>query len=365
MSPSLRTKFRKALGGAFDQPSFDLLLQDYFDQSLDNLSPPGFNKTAEVRYQEVLNQAKMNDWLLDLVAAARERRPKNLEIGAVADEVGLTIAGSRLINKSGSSLEALINANAKFIKMAEFLPRLAQLEGQVCWIKIPGGGGTGFLVGPDLVLTNYHVVDPLLKGTVSPAQVKCQFDYREPIDGSKLTTKKITEVDLHPQQWLLDKQPPSDFDWDPALGDAAPFEADYALIRLSEEIGELPVGGDTVDANATKRGWIGVSEDAPAMVGGNLLFLLQHPSGEPLQLTVGTVKQFNGNGTRMRHDANSKTGSSGSPCFDADLKLTALHHAHDPADPPKWNQAIPFGWIQKLWCKNPAVRDLLGISPCP
>ena len=79
------------------------------------------------------------------------------------------------------------------------------------------------------------------------------------------------------------------------------------------------------------------------------MFLLQHPKGEPLQLTVGTVTGFNSAGTRVRYDANSKDGSSGSPCFDADLQLVALHHAHDPDSPPKWNQAIPFSVIKKTW----------------
>ena len=31
----------------------------------------------------------------------------------------------------------------------------------------------------------------------------------------------------------------------------------------------------------------------------------------------------------------------------SDLQLAALHHAHDPNDPPAWNQAIPFAIIQK------------------
>jgi len=51
-----------------------------------------------------------------------------------------------------------------------------------------------------------------------------------------------------------------------------------------------------------------------------------------LQLTVGTIKEFNAACTRVRYDANSKAGSSGSPCFDGDLRLVALHHAHDPAN---------------------------------
>jgi len=87
----------------------------------------------------------------------------------------------------------------------------------------------------------------------------------------------------------------------------------------------------------------------PAVAAGNQVFLLQHPAGKPQQLTVGTVKSFNGTGTRVRYDANSKKGSSGAPLFNADLQLVALHHAHDPNDPPAWNQGVPLAAIQKIF----------------
>ena len=67
--------------------------------------------------------------------------------------------------------------------------------------------------------------------------------------------------------------------------------------------------------------------------------------------TIGSVDKFNAGGTRMRHTANSKKGSSGSPCLNANLQLVALHHAHDPAYPPQWNQAVPFGLIRS--CGRP------------
>ena len=49
---------------------------------------------------------------------------------------------------------------------------------------------------------------------------------------------------------------------------------------------------------------------------------------------------------------SSKDGSSGSPCFNADLQLVALHHARDPQSPPRWNQAIPMKKIRAAWQAN-------------
>ena len=218
----------------------------------------------------------------------------------------------------------------------------------MCWIDIPGGGGTGFLVGPDLVLTNQHVVEPVSAGKASWRDVRCRFDYRQPLDGPGLAAKKLTVVELA-EEWLVDSRPPSPHDWNPALGDAGPGETDSALIRLADPLGDLPVGGLTADPQAEPRGWIDASAEPPPLAGGNQVFLLQHPRGDPLRLTIGTVTEFNAAGTRLRYSANSRDGSSGSPCFNADLRLAGLHHAHDPSYPPAWNQAIPFRLIQAGW----------------
>jgi len=362
--PARNLKLREALFKAFDEPTFDLLLSDYFGLSFNALASPGYGVGLEYRMHLVIKQARSEDWVLDLVGAARERRPKDLRLAALANELGMTIGGARLLNPTQNSLEALVNANSKFINMAEFLENLGILQGQVCWIKIPRGGGTGFLVGPDLVLTNYHVMAPLIEQKVSGADVICQFDYLQAIDGPKLTTKKLTEVSLHPDEWKIDVQPTSDFDSDNDLGNPASDESDYALIRLAEEIGDVPVGGPTLDGKAPKRSWISMVPNVPAMAAGNVLFLLQHPLGEPLQLTVGSVSKFNASGTRVRYDASSKNGSSGSPCFNSDLQLVALHNGRDVKDPPTWNQAIPFNLIRKQWCENPVLAARLGLT-CP
>jgi hypothetical protein len=343
-------KFRQSVAAAFDDPSLILLTNDFFGpaRSFYNLSPPGFGKTIEFRIYELIENARQNDWLLDLVAAVHERRPNNPALNAIAEERGLTLTGPRLDNPSGKTFEALVQAEAKFLNPTLVLERLPILQSQVCFVELPGGrGGTGFLVGTDFVLTNQHVIAPILSGSVRPQDVRCRFDYRQAIDGTALSLGM--EVELSPARWLEDSRPPSDSDRGATLGDPAPDELDYAIVRLADSVGEVPVGGATADPQAKPRGWIDISADVPAVAQGNQVFMLQHPAGEPLQLSIGTVKEFNLGGTRMRHTANSKNGSSGSPCLNADLQLVALHHAHDPAFPPQWNQAIPFGLIQKRW----------------
>ena len=48
------------------------------------------------------------------------------------------------------------------------------------------------------------------------------------------------------------------------------------------------------------------------------------------------------NGTRVRYTLPTEPGSSGSPVFDGDWSLIALHHSGDPRTKnPAYNEAIP------------------------
>lgn len=176
-----------------------------------------------------------------------------------------------------------------------------------------------------------------------------RFDFKQTTAGQPVLRSKITECRLAASNWWIDGKPPSAKDWDAALGDAGMDELDYALLRLDLRIGDEPVGGATTDLKAAPRGWIEAKAIGIAPDVGEQVFLLQHPEGEPLRLSVGTISAYNGNQSRMRYNANSKDGSSGSPCFNADLQLVALHHAHDTQTPPRWNQAVPMDAIVAHW----------------
>ncbi len=75
---------------------------------------------------------------------------------------------------------------------------------------------------------------------------------------------------------------------------------------------------------------------------------LQHPSREPLKLAIGMDEQIevNAAGNRIRYSVPTLPGSSGSPVFDTDWDLVALHHAGDPDSiQPKYNEGIPISVI--------------------
>ena len=58
----------------------------------------------------------------------------------------------------------------------------------------------------------------------------------------------------------------------------------------------------------------------------------------------------NGNKTRVRYKNNTMGGSSGSPCFNADFQVVALHHSGDPRTKgsAEYNEGIPCRAIRAL-----------------
>ena len=127
-------------------------------------------------------------------------------------------------------------------------------------------------------------------------------------------------------------------------------QLDYSLVRLDRKIGEQKVDGD-----GSTRGWIFVPEAQPPLGGLPALMILQHPQlrkdrkPEPLMLAFDTNPQveLRHGGLRVRYATNTEWGSSGSPCFNKDWDLIALHHYGDPAfGQPKYNQGIPIGLIR-------------------
>jgi hypothetical protein len=349
-----RAKLKKALAKAFSQTDMDMFTNEYFGFRFFDEIPGGPQVNYEYQVFKLIEHFTQRDILPDLVAAARERRPKNRAIADIAEILGLTVTGPRFDTLPGQParpLEEIVQRNAKFIDPAIFRERLGPLEGQVCWLAFPGGrGGTAFLVGPDLILTNHHVVDPLIQSPGLASQVLARFDYKQTVAGKPITAKQVTEVRLAANdQWWVDGSPPSKKDWDAALGDAGVDELDFTLLRLATRVGDDPVGGASNDPDVVSRGWIEAMAAGVAPEIGEQVFLLQHPKGEPLRLSVGTITAYNGNKTRVRYDANSRDGSSGSPCFNADLQLCALHHAHDTQKPPRWNQAVPIAAIVGRW----------------
>jgi hypothetical protein len=216
---------------------------------------------------------------------------------------------------------------------------MTEIGRQICRMEYPVGvkmgGGTGMLVGPNLVLTNYHVIEKHQRDTLPYSDITCRFDFAIGA-GAPVPVKLAAD-------WLADFSVYSPHDPGDNGGVPAPDHLDYALLRLERAVGDEMAGG-------AKRGWLALKADTPIPQEKSILFIGQHPALEPLKLAVGAVLKTNDNATRLRYDANTDNGSSGSPCFDVGLNVVALHHGGDPDYSQllgKFNQGIPISLILK------------------
>lgn len=286
---------------------------------------------------DLVSVALQGGWLFDLVLSARRYRDGNWMLERVANNLNVTepppppVAGL----PRETSLEKIVNERSPFQNYAEFLDRFQRLGARICRIEIPEGvaAGTGWLVGPDLLMTAYHVIESVEKNHIPAAEVGCRFDYvAEPLPGTALAGT------LHrfATDWLIDHTRYSQADLVAQGGEPGPDELDYALLRLADAVGEeaLPAGGT--------RDWFEVSENPPVVRTDDIMLVVQHPQGRTLELGFGQVIAYNDTGNRLRYDVNTERGSSGSPCFSLALEPFGIHHAAGPTNALTYNQCVPL-----------------------
>jgi hypothetical protein len=191
----------------------------------------------------------------------------------------------------------------------QFRQRQMQCEAAVCRMEMHAGEGegTGFLVGPSLVLTNYHVFDSVWDGKSSPQDVVARFDYKVGPDDVSVPAGRTCQL---AQDWKVAY----------SVGGEGAEELDFLLLRLGEAPGTDPL----VELAGAQRGWLKLM--ARDIEKGEPLVILQHPLTRPMQLALGAVMEIDVPRKRVIHDVNTEPGSSGAPCFDAQWSPIALHY---------------------------------------
>jgi hypothetical protein len=156
-------------------------LRDFLESRLEK-SLPGISGIRDIRIQAklILDQAENEDWLSRLLAELRAEFPE--------DEYILRAYRSLFPSRRGETGAERRISNLSFDYPAVMRRKSFELENRICRIEIDYGlglspTGTGFLVGPDLVLTNYHVLKPVFRGDVMIDKVYFSFDRKMSEDG--------------------------------------------------------------------------------------------------------------------------------------------------------------------------------------
>lgn len=211
---------------------------------------------------------------------------------------------------------------------------MIRAERTVCRIERPEGKawGTGFLVAPNLLMTNHHVKDvPYGNFESNPSSVCLRFGFRE-LDNGQAEGGSLYSLS---EDWLVHE--------------SGTDQLDYVVVRLDGTPAADPIGNFQ---NAPNRGWLQPSRGAIQL--NQALFILQHPQGDTLKMANGGLKALNG--SWLEYEVNTEPGSSGSPVFNNKWELIALHSRYGQAS---HNKGIAMPAI--LDDLPQSVRDELGV----
>ncbi len=351
---------KEALADAFRSYDDLALTVRRTDRQIQDIAPPGAMPHVVLA---VIEDAEARDSVTQLIAAARAQNPTNVALLELAAATGLEPGDPRptgspegALAAVSANLERMVESQRGIADLGSFAAKIQELLHRVCAVELGNEWGTGFLIGPDTVLTNHHVVARAIEGSFDPADIRLRFDFQRLRDG--LTTNAGVVYELADRA-IVHSSPPSAVDLQPYDATKLPGgdELDYAVMRTRTAVGrDIPSG-----PIETPRGWIAPRGQAYEFPTDTFLMVVQHPCHAPISYDNAddAVMRVNTDGTRVHYRLNTLGGSSGSPVMDRALDLVALHHAGEPggADqvflpcemqtaPVSYNEGIPIAAIQ-------------------
>jgi len=227
-----------------------------------------------------------------------------------------------------ATLEKIWRERAAFLDVA-FLERGAQAARSVCCIEYTDGAaiGTGFLVAPNLLLTNYHV----LPNDAIVANTQVRFGFRLDILGhlQRGSTYQIKQrLQFSPTDNL-----------------------DYVLLELEDEPGNNPE--------------IGYLRPVAKLAEINTpLYIIQHPQGKPQKIVLqeNWITYLASDHRRIQYLTNTEYGSSGAPAFNENWDLVAIHHSRAPFPQISTDMSIEGNEGIPLITILPEIKDFLPYS---
>jgi endonuclease G len=208
------------------------------------------------------------------------------------------------------------------------------------------GIGTGFLISPRLLMTNNHVIE----NEGRAARCRVEFDYVRGFDGRIADTQVF---DLLPAEFFLTSE------------DHAGLDLDYTVVAVEAV--------NTKGEELVARGSIPLNVASGELTLAELANIIQHPGGDPQQVALRDNKVVESLEHFIRYEADTQPGSSGSPVFNDQWQLVALHHSGVPdevspgvyrlQDGGEWDTRRPLRYDEKLrlsskikWVSNEGVR---------
>lgn len=199
-----------------------------------------------------------------------------------------------------SALERVLGTNN--LMGVAFLERGLQVARSIgrMWVALnaagrPAGYGTGFMISPQLLLTNNHVLE-------TPAVARrsfVEFDYQIGLNGKFLPT---TTFELDPESFFFTDE-----------------HLDYTVVSVRVD--------DRNRESLANFGWNPLIEDEGKAIISQWLNIIQHPNGEPKQLALRENQFVDLLDDFIQYKTDTEPGSSGSAVFNDEWEVIGLHHS--------------------------------------
>ncbi|MDA0267696.1 MAG: trypsin-like peptidase domain-containing protein [Cyanobacteria bacterium] len=298
----------------------------------------------------------------------------SLEVGTERSQAICRIARYFSIDTLGELVDSIkASPNAADYQNADLLKEIFTIPEQIATEIFKGGGdpldalktlnesqlsklnpiaiGTGFLVGGTHLMTNNHVISDAMEA----AECVAQFNYVKDAFGG---VQKTVDYELDPS-FLFITNPDLDYTLVQLKAGMFTRQAGYVFswLQLSgDETLVVPgISGEQVlemQGQGNREPISDIVQAAKAKsILGDRVFLVQHPKGQQKQIVQndnrvldydqqGLLKNF------LRYTAASDYGSSGSPVFNTNWDLVALHHAvlapvPEPEKTPRLDPPLP------------------------
>lgn len=222
--------------------------------------------------------------------------------------------------------------------------------------------GSGFLVGPNLVLTNYHVISGFLEPTGSPKETDdrlyVRFDYHA--GASEMVKPRDYELISGTRSWLLDSSSNVSDDQQETPSRFAE-NLDYAILILDGRPGDM-------------RGYYSLARTPELPPLTTQVQLWQFPRGQTTSMaggefvsppaSIGFEGEIDGH-TRIYHTCNSLPGASGGLLLREDGEPIGLHDAGFPDNAPpdeQKNRAVPLRHIGR-YASSRIDQEIANLPP--
>lgn len=259
------------------------------------VAPPGAGRAGpiEVKAAAAVDLLKAR---VDATVAGQLETPERQALRTLQlQEGGRKASLSELERTIGSDDLVDLNYLLRGLDAARPVGRITILDGGGRTL----GDATGFLITPNLLLTNQHVLPDMAAAAASRVDFDCELDRLG-------FPRPTTTFAFDPGRFLV---------VDPAL--------DMALVAVRAR----PLRGD---GRLSDFGWLRLSPEVGKINVGEAITIIQHPNGRTKQVALRENRLLDITADHLTYESDTAPGSSGAPVFNDSWQVVALHHSGVP-----------------------------------